>query len=165
MKRNDGFTLVEMMVSIIAGTIATAAVATMLLLGIRMNAKTSEIATRDNQILIGLTVLSDLSKENEIVLEHEADKEVSDDYNEDSWTVKSDDEELFSFDPENNAVVVGGNALITDVTHASIEGPDLDNGLLKITLVVDGEKYPLTVRCRTGQTVTMPTEETLTENP
>lgn len=164
MKRNDGFTLVEMMVSIIAGTLATAAVATILLLGIRMNAKTSEIATRDNQVMIGLTVLGNIAKENEIVVDSE--ETVSDDNNEDSWVVKNADDndvEYFSF--SNGAINVNNMPLIENVQYASIDGPDENTGLLRIILTIDGEKYPLSVRCRTGQIVTMPTETTETELP
>lgn len=145
MKRNDGFTLVEMLVSIIAGTLATAAVATLLLLGIRMNAKTSEIGTRDNQVVIGLTVLSDIAKENNIIVDG---TDVANAGNENPWSVKDQDENiLFGYQPDKDAICVNDMPLIENVKSASIDGPS-EKGLLKIVLTVDDEEYPLSVYCR-----------------
>lgn len=69
MKRNDGFTLVELLCAIVAGSIVTAATATILLLGLRMNANANTMATKDNQAVICLTVMENLVKENTLSME------------------------------------------------------------------------------------------------
>jgi len=48
MKRNDGFTLVELMVSIAISTIVTAGVLSILLFGMRINAKTANNVKQQN---------------------------------------------------------------------------------------------------------------------
>lgn len=159
-KRNDGFTLVEMIVSIIAGTIATAAVATILLLGMRMNAKTAEIATRDNQIMIGLSVMGDIAKENNIeVVSVDATADLAKLDNTVGWSVKNKDDDTIYYSYESEAICVNGVPLIENVDAASISGPDA-TGLLKIVLTVNDDQYPLSVRCRLLPEPTDPTDTT-----
>lgn len=140
-KRNDGFTLVELLCAIVAGSIVTAATATILLLGLRLNANATNTATRDNQVVIGLSVLGDLAKENEIQVTHTADSE--------QWAVKDKGgNTLYSYQPgDPGAICVNDVPLVENVSSASITGPD-ENRLLKIVLTVDDEQYPLTVYCR-----------------
>lgn len=140
-KRNDGFTLVELLCAIVAGSIVTAATATILLLGLRLNANATNTATRDNQVVIGLSVLGDLAKENDIEVTREATG---------AWSVKDKTGNvLYSYQSGNpGAICVSGNTpLIENVQAASIDGPDA-TGLLKIVLTVDDEQYPLAVYCR-----------------
>ena len=59
-KRNEGFTLVELLCAIVAGSIVTAATATILLLGLRMNANASRMATEDNKAVICLSVMEEM---------------------------------------------------------------------------------------------------------
>ena len=69
MKRNEGFTLVELIVGIAVASIVTAAATTLLLMGLRMNKASSDTATRQNTVRIVLTVLEDLAAEKDIQLE------------------------------------------------------------------------------------------------
>lgn len=149
MKRNDGFTLVEMMVSIIAGTLATAAVATILLLGMRINAKTSEIATRDNQVMIGLTVLGNIAKESKDI------STTGPDANGDWNVITSMDSDsdgnkdmLFSYSKENASIsVASGAVLLENVTYSDVTW-DETRRLLRIEIEIDEkETFQSTIYC------------------
>lgn len=145
-KRNDGFTLIEMMVSIIVGTIATAAIATLLLLGIRMNAKTSEIATQDNQAVICLTVMENLIKENKIKL---ADGEFTEIKVIDDNNIETS---LITYSSDKNVETSSGAVLLEDVAECKFS---IQGSLITITLKLDekGSTFTKTVRACTGQTI------------
>ena len=48
LKRNEGFTLVELLVTIVVGTLITAAATTLLLTGMRINNRSNELAVQQN---------------------------------------------------------------------------------------------------------------------
>lgn len=155
MKRNDGFTLVELLCAIVAGSIVTAATATILLLGLRMNANATKTATQDNQVVIGLSVLSDIAKENKIEVVDNG-LTVSDDENTDPWSIIDADTDQIYYGFDGASIQVNGMPLIENVKYASVVAPETGSSLLKITLIVDGDEYPLSIRLRTGQTITIP---------
>lgn len=142
MKHNDGFTLVEMLVAIVAGTIVTAAAATVLLLGMRMNAHASKMTTRQNQVRIGLTVLGTMAKENANIGAVTTDS---------GWEVKSGDEVLYTYDSGDHTISTKSDVVLLENVTASTA--DYDDKLLTIKITIDGETYQSAVYCPvTGST-------------
>ena len=66
MKRNDGFTLVELIVSIAISTIVTAGVLSILLFGMRINAKTANNVKQQNVTNMLTTIVQDIAEESGI---------------------------------------------------------------------------------------------------
>lgn len=152
MKRNEGFTLVELLCAIVAGSIVTAATATILLLGLRMNANASELATQDNQAVICLTVMENMLKSEHVVnVNEESDqKEIN---------VKIDDtttDALFTYSSATKELrTSSGAVLLDDITDCEFS---IEDGLLTIKLSLDDtplDETPFikTIRLITGQTV------------
>ena len=146
MKHNEGFTLVETVVSIRVGTIATAAVATLLLIGLRINAKTTEIATRDNQAVICLTVMENLVKSNNIDTGVTPTKEIK---------IVGNDTPLFTYTDDKEIKASSGAVLLENVADCKFS---IANGLLTIELKLDEDEEPFvkTIRLRTGQSISIP---------
>ena len=71
MKRNDGFTLIELMVSVAIGTLITLAATTTLLLGLRINAQTTDNIKRQNTTDMLVQVLQDVAEEPDIWVDME----------------------------------------------------------------------------------------------
>ena len=65
-RNRDGFTLVEMLVVILVGSIVTLATVTVLLLGVRMQKKTTNTVQQQNASRIILSSLNQLAAESDI---------------------------------------------------------------------------------------------------
>lgn len=146
MKRNDGFTLIELLCAIVAGSIVTAATATILLLGLRMNANATKMATQDNKVVIGLTVLGNIAKENgNIQVLSEGEK----------WEVRSgldentdgkNDTLLYSY-AEGNITTASGAVLFENLDSA-IATWDVGKKILKLEISPkESEIFCSTVYC------------------
>lgn len=150
-KHNEGFTLVELLVAIVAGSIVTAATATILLLGLRMNAHSNEITTVQNQVRITLSVLADMVKKSDIDTEKTADNKVFE---------KSADPNNPSllFSCTDGKVTIGGTnvVLLEGIEESSEVKISADNKTITIKLVMDEKEYSSTILLRTGQTITIP---------
>lgn len=66
LKNNDGFTLVELIVTIVVGSIVTMAATTVLILGLRIYNNANTTALKQNEVQIGITVIENLVAEAEI---------------------------------------------------------------------------------------------------
>ena len=150
MKHNNGFTLVELLCAIVAGSIVTAATATILLLGLRMNANANEMATQDNQAVICLTVMENMIKEKNVV-------EVKEEDGQKKINVKVDDtttEALFTFTADGKIKTSAQAVLLEDVYACEFE-MSADKKTIKIKLQLDKDEEPFvkTVRLITGQPI------------
>lgn len=150
MKRNDGFTLIELLCAIVAGSIVTAATATILLLGLRMNANANKMATQDNQAVICLTVMENMLKSKNVV-------EVKEENGQRKINVKVDDtnnEALFTYTADGKIKTSAEAVLLEDVADCKFE---INGNLLTIKLQLDEDEEPFvkTIRLVTGQTITL----------
>lgn len=141
-KCNDGFTLVELVVVILVGSIVTLAGTTVLLLGLRMNKSSTDTATRQNTARIVMTVLEDLAAEENITIEGT-----------DSWKVKNNDETvLFSY--KDSSIYAGdfesasASPLMTGIDSASVKWDENNSDLLVISITIADETYTSSVYCR-----------------
>ena len=64
LRDNKGVTLVELLVTIAIGSLITLAATTILLLGLRIHKQSTQTATIQNQVRVGITVIEELVKEN-----------------------------------------------------------------------------------------------------
>lgn len=66
LRNRDGFTLMELLVTIVAGSLVTLAATTVLLLGLRMNRHSMDTVKQQNTTRIVLSVLEDMASESSI---------------------------------------------------------------------------------------------------
>lgn len=146
MKRNDGFTLVELLVTIAASSIVLAAAASLLLLGVRFQKAVQEEAGEQQTIRIVLNMLEDLSASGRIYRVEPLS---------DGWQLQGRDA-----DGNPGAVLLrygggklssgasGENVLLDGLRGARVE---LDGGgLLTFTFRTEAHSYSTSVFCRTG---------------
>ena len=138
MKRNEGFTLVELMVTILVGSIVTLAATTVLLLGLRINKKSSETAIQQNTTRILYSVLEEIASEGTIK------KTV--DLDDGTWKAYNDTETVFSYDADAQTIYSRGAPLMENVLSSSVK---LDNNLLIIKVETEDGTYESSVYCRT----------------
>ena len=146
MKRNEGFTLLELIVSIAAGTIVTAAALTILLFGMRINAKTANSIKQLNATNMLTQVLQTVAEEPNIAVEdgtkiltHTLDNEG-----------KSVGSHVF-VEYIGNAIYLNGALCMEDVTAFTAV---MENTLLTITIETEDNEYTSTVHCRMVYTPT-----------
>lgn len=145
-KNNEGFTLVELMVTIVVASIVTLAASTVLLLGIRLNKSSSDTAQQQNTVRIFLSVVERMATEGTI-------EEVKNDP--DSWVLygESDGAEknpLFYYSSVQSTIFTGGNngtPLMEGVigSHVSMIGD-----LLTVEVKTEDGNYTTSVYCRSG---------------
>lgn len=143
----DGFTLVELMVTVLVGSLITLAATTVLLLGLRVNFQSSGTYERQNTTRILLSTLEDLATEGAIK------KVIS---GPDSWKVlDGENNVIFSYSSGTGATVetatgtiyTGTNPLLEDVIASFIS---LDEqGLLTISVETEDGSYISSIYCRT----------------
>lgn len=154
MKRNQGgFTLVEMMVTIVIGSLVTLAATTVLLLGLRINNRSTQTVTRQNTARVVITMLENLAAEGEItdiILEENQEDKVT------AWEIRNAENVVLATYREQ-AIYIGGTEkdegeapatpLLENVTESTVS---LDKtGLLSISLVIDDTPYKSSIYCRT----------------
>ena len=144
-KRNEGFTLVELLCAIVAGSIVTAATATILLLGLRMNANASRMATEDNKAVICLSVMEEMIKEKKVDVSNSSSTEIK---------IVNEANALFAYIDKKIKVPSTGAVLLEDVADCKFE---INGNLLTIKLQLDEDEEPFvkTIRLVTGQTITL----------
>lgn len=119
LKKNDGLTLVELMVSITIGSLIMLAASTVLLLGFRINHQTTESVTRQYTARTVITLLENLASEGEI-------KQVQSTLD-GSWKVRGgDNDKIFlSFCSGEKQIYTG--TFETDETNTQKGTPILEN--------------------------------------
>lgn len=151
MKRNqDGFTLVEMMVTIVIGSLVTLAATTVLLLGLRINNRSTQTVTRQNTARVVITMLENLAAEGEIhTIEYDAME----------WKVcDATGNTLVSYDSKKQIIYTGTTPLVEEVTASYVSLSDL--GVLTFSLEKGEVSYNTSVYCRTME---LPDESARTE--
>ena len=141
MKRNqEGFTLVELLVTIVVGSLVTFAATTVLLLGLRINNRSTQTVVRQNTARVVITMLENLAAEGEISkIEYDAAK----------WAVKNAaGNTLVSYNSADQVISTGNTSLVEGVTasHISLN----DKGVLTFSMEKDEVSYNTAVYCRTA---------------
>ena len=140
MKRNDGFTLVELIITIAVATLITAAATSILVLGLRINAKTTDNVKQQNATNM-------LNHVVQTVAEHQ-NLEVSDD---NTAIQDTSDSKIIEF--KDKAIYLNGKVFMENVDSFSATlSPDQQ--LLTITLTTNGNVYEASTYCRLNPTPT-----------
>lgn len=152
MKRNEGFTLVELLVSFTVGAIVALAATSVLLLGLRFNAISGGTAQRQNTTRILLTVFENLATEQQIT-------KVDNDF--DSWVINgstgpllsysADEQIIYSGNEENKSILVEGIV----ASHVKLNG-----NLLSFYVETEDGSYSSSVYCRNNPQDTADSGET-----
>lgn len=140
MKRNDGFTLIELMITIVVGSIVTAAAVTVMVLGLRINYRSTQIASQQNTTRILLTVMERVASEEEI---QKVDGQIG---NNTAWQVlNKDGTAVLTYG--DSTISVNGVALVGGIPESTATMTD---DLLTITIKMgeDGPEYKSSVYCR-----------------
>ena len=168
MRRQDGFTLVELLVSMLCMALVVGAVSTVMLLGLRMEVQTSDSLGRQQTAGIVFSMLDKLTGEgkvkaveyscNNLATEGSGYKLITDGTS--SWKlldkaangsddVADDAKVLVRYDASQQAITsADGVPLLENVESAKLL---LTNeALLTFDMVVDGENYTVSTYCRTA---------------
>ena len=168
MRRQDGFTLVELLVSMLCMALVVGAVSTVMLLGLRMEVQTSDSLGRQQTAGIVFSMLDKLTGEgkvkaveyscNNLATEGSGYKLITDGTS--SWklldkaantqgNVADDAKVLVRYDASQQAITsADGVPLLENVESAKLL---LTNeALLTFDMVVDGENYTVSTYCRTA---------------
>lgn len=153
MKNNKGFTLIEMLVTILAAAVITAAALSILLLGMRVHQKTSSPAANQSNIGLGISILEDLAAEAAIT-------------NATDSAVLKKDGVVFSYSSSKKTVYIGdtsGTPLLSDVSYFEASF-DNSKQLLTFKLVINDIEYTSKVYSRRDPSSTVPTESVPAES-
>lgn len=143
LQKKEGFTLVELIVTIAVGAIAAMAATTVMILGLRIYNNANDTALKQNQVQIAISAIEQLVTESEITAVNGG------------IIYTTDGKELLQ--QEGNQLVTGTGAPLMDkVTKFEAS---LDDKLLTVKLEVDGEDYEFCVYCRMAPEVTEETTE------
>ena len=150
-RKNDGFTLVELMVTILVASIVTLAATTILLLGVRIMHKSNDTAERQNTTRVLLTALENLAAEGIITEIRDTTDPATSEIT--GWEVCNADKVVFSYDGETKTIYTGtkneNTPLLTDVDNASVE---LGAKVLTFSITMDAGTYNTSVYCRMAPT-------------
>lgn len=149
LRGTEGFTLVELLVSIVVASIVTLAATTVLLLGLRINSQSSRTATRQNTARILMTMLDDLAAEGSI--DAVQTEETA------GWTIRdTQGNTLLTYSVEAQAIYAGESTtpLMENVVASYVTKSD--NGLLQFAVKTTEGTYNSSVFCRTAVTTTEP---------
>jgi len=138
-KRNEGFTLIELMVTILVASIVASAAAAVLLMGLRMHKASTETAAQQTTVRAVMSVMEELASEKEIEVISDSE----------GWTIYQEagagKSVLFSY--KSGAIYTLGETVLLEGIDSSIAV--LDGNLLEVTVTMeDGESYPMKAYCR-----------------
>lgn len=143
----EGFTLVELLGTILCGTIVFAAAVTILLLGLRMNAKNTANARQQNEVRIVFSMLEDMVAENEVKISHEDENR---DGEPDAWSIKFGEGEsvTISYSETERSIKNGDSTLMDELIDSTCT---VNGRLITISITTEnGTVYTTTVYCRVG---------------
>lgn len=133
MKNNEGFTLVELLVTIIVGTLITAAATALLMSGIRINKRSQELAIQQNTTRMLMEVMGEIAAEEGYQLTPG-----------NPWSITDGKESVVSY--QDGAIYLRNTELLTGVAESTAQA---DGKLVTITIQMeDGKEYSTTVYCR-----------------
>lgn len=151
-KNNAGFTLIELVVTLVCCSIVTLAVMTVLLTGTRIGRAAEESSGEQQTVRIVLTALENMISDGTV-------RKVEESYG--NWKLLDESGSvLLSYSRGQGALLTsGGTPLLEGLANASAElssgsGDEDDEdsdeikNLLTITVEIDGEEYETTVYCR-----------------
>lgn len=147
MKGNEGFTLVELLVSIVAGALVTFAAVSLLLLGVRVQHGSTTDVEEQQAVRAVLTLLEELAAEGELAVVRTTA---------DGWALlDSDNAVRFTYAVPEQTLYSGtadtGAPLLTVLQNAAVT---VEGQLLCLELeTARGEAYATKVYCRTKVTV------------
>ena len=149
---NKGFTLVELMVTILVGSIVTLSATTILLLGVRIMHKSNDTAERQNTTRVLLTAIENLAAEGTIT-EVRDTKGPDENGNEVTltWQVMNGTKAVFSFDRAEGTIYTGTGEskapLLTEVRESSVL---VDGHVLTFSVQTaeHDEPYVTSINCR-----------------
>ena len=136
MKRNEGFTLIELILSISIGTLITGAVLSVLLFGMRVNLKTTANVQQVNATNMLTQIVQSVAEEQEITVSY------------DHRTIENAQGFKLSFN--GTSILLNGSVFMEDVSDFKAELSD-DKKLLTITLKVNDKEYIAKTYCRLNQ--------------
>lgn len=157
-RNNGGFTLVELMVTILTGSVITLAAVTVLLLGLRIHHQSTETVQNQNTTRILLSALEDMASEGTI-------KKIV--YTDNDWAIEGENGILFYYDSDsqtvftggtkdNNGKISGGTSLFEGVVSSFVTKDE--NGLLTFAIETKDGSYASSVRCRMDEEIPEGTE-------
>ena len=139
LRKNGGFTLIEMVVCIAIASLVTMAATTVLMLALRVNRQTSDTASQQYTVRALLTTMEKAATTGNI-------KTVTSNLG--SWELlNNDDEAMFEYVAFDRQIRSNGIVVMEDV-YAS--NAILENGLLSISIETKEGIFESTVYCRIG---------------
>lgn len=157
---NAGYTLLELMITILIGSIITLATTTVLLLGLRLNNESNTTVTNQNTVRVLLTALEDIVTEGKI-------KKIESTTN--TWTIQSegetdaeiDDTIIFSYSADEKAIYSGSSVLLEGViaSHVLMN----EDNVLTFAVETDRGTYSSSIYCRTTPKVNNAKKDALFE--
>lgn len=137
-RNNAGYTLLELMITILIGSIITLATTTILLLGLRLNNESTDTVKKQNTARIFLSALEDLATEGKI-----QDVEVTPE----SWTIKGENGVIYSYNADTASIYTGVSRipLLENVIASHIMR---DGQLLSFSIEMGDSTYSSSVYCR-----------------
>ena len=146
-KSNQGFTLVELVVTIAVASIVMLAATTTLTSYMRISKQGADINKQQNEVRIVLELMESLASEKQIKL--------SDD--EQQVLEASSEEVLFSYSAEEKTISTGAGAVLME----GVEGfsAEIDGSLLMLTVKTEKGEYATSVYCRRLEEIQPPDSE------
>ena len=149
LRKNEGFTLVELIITIAIGSLITLAATTTLLLGLRINAQNTDTIIRQNTTNMLVQVLDRVanvdaqeSSEGNVI-------QITTVENTSQISVIQNSSTSIKF--ENNSIFLNGVVFMEDVASFNIIQNEANTKLLTVQLTTtDGNSYEASVYCRTG---------------
>lgn len=138
-KKDGGFTLVELLVTIACSSLVTLAAMSLLLVSMRVDRSAQDTASRQSDTRIILTMLQNAAGTGGV----ERVETVGED-----WTLLGEDGALLRYSSSEGALKTGGGAVMMDGVEDSAAG--LEDRLLTISLQSEGKRYETSVYCRTA---------------
>jgi len=141
-RKNEGFTLVELLVSILAASIVTLGACTVLLLGVRINAQSTGVVARQNTARVFMTALENMAAEGVIF---------GTETYEGNWKVLDEEgNAVLSYNKDEGEISAKSGVLLKNVDSSTVKMED--SGLLTCTVETADGAYELSVYCRTVDT-------------
>ena len=146
-KSNQGFTLVELVVTIAVASIVMLAATTTLTSYMRISKQGADINKQQNEVRIVLELMESLASEKQIKLSDDEQQDLE----------ASSEEVLFSYSAEEKTISTGAGAVLME----GVEGfsAEIDGSLLMLTVKTEKGEYATSVYCRRLEEIQPPDSE------